>query len=72
MFQSIKRKTLLLFSFLMLLCFAAYSQTVDTTGITDPIFPGGETTVGQLVNIWTVVYGAIIILWGYIARIFKL
>jgi hypothetical protein len=44
-------------------------QVVDTTGISDPVFPGGAG-VDEMVEIYQVVYGALVILFGYVAKFF--
>jgi hypothetical protein len=46
-------------------------QVVDTTGISDPVFPGGAG-VDEMVEIYQVVYGALVILFGYVAKFFWL
>lgn len=57
---------------LMLIFGAALSaQAVDTTGLADnPIFT--EPKLAQLLNAFNILYGALVIVWGYVAKSFKL
>ena len=61
------------FLMLSMLLFSAHilmSQVVDTTGVSDPVFPDGPTLAG-MVKVYHLIYGAIVIIWGYVAKLFK-
>ena len=64
-------KKLILLSIVMIsLVFAASGQVVDTTGISENPFDGGVTTT-KLLSVFNVVYSALVILIGYVVKIFK-
>ncbi len=70
-------KTKLLFLFLGILAFALMpflvtAQAVDTTGISDNPFPDGTASLGKLVDMYDLLYGALVIIWGYIGKALKL
>jgi len=56
---------LLLFSLNLL------AQTVDTTGLANnPVF--NEPRLDKMLDAFNVLYGALVIVWGYVAKAFKL
>lgn len=68
-----KNKIFKLFAFTLaaLLLFApvlSFAQVVDTTGLADWKPFDGPLTVDKLIEIFNPLYGAIVIVWGYIAR----
>ncbi len=70
-----KTKLLLIFlgAFaLALLPLLAMAQAVDTTGIAENPFPGGTASVGKLVDMYNILYGALVIVWGYVGKVFRL
>jgi hypothetical protein len=44
-------------------------QVIDTTGINDPILPE-DINLNTMTFIYNAIYGALVILWGYIAKVF--
>jgi|GEM_PF-5587031 len=52
--------------------FCLIAQSIDTTGIAENPFPDGTTSVGQLVSMFDVLYGALVIVWGYIGKALNL
>lgn len=62
---------LLLSVALVMIVNVLFSQTVDTTGTsTTTVFT--EPTLGKMINSYEAIFGALVILWGYLARLFKL
>ena len=69
-------KLLFLLMPLMLISAWAFAQStlppVDTTGLTRWNPFDGPVTVGKLLEIFNPLYGAIVIIWGYVAKLLKL
>ncbi len=66
-----KSKLLLLAGFFLLAFSAAFGQAVDTTGLAgNPVFD--EPRLDTLLNAYNILYGALVIVWGYVAKAFKL
>jgi len=58
-------------SFLAFVAINAIAQTVDTTGLADnPLFV--EPKLDTLLNVYNVLYGALVIVWGYIGKALNL
>lgn len=66
-----KRKFILFILGLIGIVTFALSQSVDTIGISEGPFPGGELTAEGLVKAYHIIYGALVIVWGYIAKMLK-
>jgi len=48
-----------------------FAQVVDTTGVsTTTVFT--DPTLGKMLSSYEAVFGALVILWGYVAKLFKL
>lgn len=48
-----------------------FAQTVDTTGVsTTTVFT--DPTLGKMLSSYEAIFGALVIIWGYIAKLFKL
>lgn len=59
----------LLMSFMAIM--PVFGQVVDTTGLADnPVF--SDPSLGKMVNTYHVIFGALIIVWGYVAKAFGL
>ena len=57
----------------MLLFFGLLTaQSVDTTGLADKPFFDEPVTVEKMLNWYNLLYGALVIVWGYVAKAFKL
>jgi len=61
-----------LFSFLMIAVATISFGQIDTVVLDNPVFPGGETDSVELLNIYNAIYSALVIVWGYVARLFKI
>lgn len=62
----------LLFSIaLVMIVNVIFAQTVDTTGVsTTTVFT--DPTLGKMINSYEAIFGALVILWGYLAKLFNL
>ena len=66
-----KAKLLLLAGFMLMAIAAAFGQVVDTTGLADnPVFD--EPRLDTLLNAYNILYGALVIIWGYVGKAFNL
>ena len=48
-----------------------FAQTIDTTGISTPVFEDG-TNITEMLKVYHVLYGALVLIWGYVAKFFNL
>ena len=66
-----KRILFLTLAFLALFVCPILAQVVDTTGLADnPVYTTPD--VGTLVDAYNILYGALVIAWGYVAKSFGL
>ena len=66
-----KTRLFLLLSLLLLCVVNAIAQAVDTTGLADnPLFV--EPRLDTLLNVYNVLYGALVIVWGYVGKALNL
>ncbi|MFM9952407.1 MAG: hypothetical protein ACKV1O_31040 [Saprospiraceae bacterium] len=62
---------LMLAGALLMIVNVLFAQTVDTTGVsTITVFT--DPTLGKMINSYEAIFGALVILWGYLAKLFKL
>ena len=65
-----KKRLFLLFTFLTAFALV-FAQTVDTTGlVTNPVFD--EPSISKMVSAYDAIYGALVIIWGYVGKAFGL
>lgn len=62
------KRLFLLFTLMFIVAFVFGQDSTDT--VVNP-FPGGETSVTELVSMYDVLYTALVVIWGYIGRLFK-
>lgn len=66
-----KQKVFFLTALALVLAAALTGQTVDTTGLADnPVLV--DPTVKNMVDVYNILYGALVIAWGYIAKLIGL
>jgi hypothetical protein len=67
-FEFKKRAALMMLLLLVALTLPLFGQVpIDTTGVADGPFPDGVTLPGML-NLHQVIFGALTILWGFVAK----
>lgn len=64
------KRTIVLLA-LVALCIPVLAQTVDTTGLTDTKVLD-EATTESLLKAYNILYGALVIIWGYVGKLLKL
>lgn len=62
----------LLFVAAPLVFVCAQVPSIDTTGATTGPFLDGSTNLGEMVQWYHILYGALVVLWGYVAKAFGL
>lgn len=64
------KKLLLLFCLSLTAVLLFAQDTIPPPPVINP-FPEGETSVSELIGMYEILYSALIVLWGYIGRLFK-